>query len=240
MKLGSSLVFLIWIAVGAILCWLLVLFLHNNVMNITGSVGWPIILIGGFVVGLIGYRLTRRKPPPQADREKIPEAKTELSQIQPCDTQTQKTLFISYRREDSADVTGRIYDRLSIHFGAVNVFKDVNSIPLGLDFREVISHAVAKASVVVVVVGRDWLGSSSDSENARIHDQTDFVRTEVAAALNQKKPVIPILVSGAKMPIEADLPDEIKSFSYRNGVKVRPDPDFDHDVERLIKGIEQI
>jgi len=239
MKQRISLAFPIWIAVGATLGWLIVIFLHNYMMNIPGSIGWPIILIAGPVIGVIGYRLTRRTPPPQPDREEIPETTTESSRGQPHATQTQKTLFISYRREDSADVTGRIYDRLSTHFGAVNVFKDVDSIPLGLDFREVISHAVAKASVVVVVVGKNWLGSSHDSENARIHNQTDFVRTEVAAALNQKKPVIPVLVSGAKMPLEADLPDEIKGFAYRNGVKVRPDPDFDHDVERLIKGIKQ-
>jgi hypothetical protein len=45
-------------------------------------------------------------------------------------------IFVSYRRHDSADVTGRIYDRLVQRFDKAQVFKDVDSIPLGVDFRE--------------------------------------------------------------------------------------------------------
>lgn len=48
-------------------------------------------------------------------------------------------IFISYRRSDSTDTVGRIYDRLSDSFGKESVFKDVDSIPLAVDFR-VISH----------------------------------------------------------------------------------------------------
>jgi hypothetical protein len=33
-------------------------------------------------------------------------------------------VFISYRRADSEDVAGRIYDRLVTRFGAENAFKD--------------------------------------------------------------------------------------------------------------------
>lgn len=158
---------------------------------------------------------------------------------QPATVGTNKTVFVSYRRDDSADVTGRIYDRLVAHFGAHSVFKDVDSIPLGRDFRKVIDNAVAKASVVVIVIGRDWFGQKDGSEKPRIYDWSDFVRTEVAAALEQDKPVIPVLVANAKMPSESELPDDIKSLAFRNGVNVRPDPDFVHDIERLIKGIEQ-
>ena len=45
------------------------------------------------------------------------------------------TIFISYRRNDSADVTGRIYDRLVYGFGKETIFKDVDSIPFGVNFR---------------------------------------------------------------------------------------------------------
>ncbi len=43
-------------------------------------------------------------------------------------------IFISYRRSDNPDATGRIYDRLVAEFGKAKVFKDVDSIPLGMDF----------------------------------------------------------------------------------------------------------
>jgi hypothetical protein len=39
-------------------------------------------------------------------------------------------LFISYRRDDSADASGRIYDKLEPKYGHGNVFKDVETFPL--------------------------------------------------------------------------------------------------------------
>ena len=46
-------------------------------------------------------------------------------------------IFISYRREDSAYIAEAIYDALALHFGEDNVFKDVNSIKAGVDFRKI-------------------------------------------------------------------------------------------------------
>jgi hypothetical protein len=66
-------------------------------------------------------------------------------------------VFISYRREDSADVTGRIYDRLAAEFERPNVFKDVDSMPLGVDFRKHIAQEVSRCGVLLAVIGRDWL-----------------------------------------------------------------------------------
>lgn len=42
--------------------------------------------------------------------------------------------FISYRREESAATCGRIYDRLAVLLRRDAIFKDVDSIPLGIDF----------------------------------------------------------------------------------------------------------
>ncbi|MBS0165236.1 hypothetical protein ACYX34_04395 [Nitrospira sp. CMX1] len=53
-------------------------------------------------------------------------------------------ILISYRRKDSADVTGRIYDRLVQQFGRESVFVDVDSIPFGVDFRKHLDEQVAK------------------------------------------------------------------------------------------------
>ena len=204
--------------------------------SVEGFVGVTVI---GVFIGMIGYRATKpRSKHPEMPHHGEPSGPASIP-IESASATAKKAVFVSYRRNDSADVTGRIYDRLSSRFGSEQVFKDVDSIPLGRDFREVINTAVAKASVVVVVVGRNWIGREEGLTHARILDQTDFVRTEVAAALQQDKAVIPVLVGNAKMPSESDLPDEIKSFAYRNGVNVRPDPDFVHDIARLIKGIEQ-
>lgn len=66
-------------------------------------------------------------------------------------------ILISYRRKDSDDVTGWIYDRLMQQFGRESVFKDVDSIPLGVDFRTYLDAQVANWHVFLAVIGRDWM-----------------------------------------------------------------------------------
>jgi len=145
-----------------------------------------------------------------------------------------KRIFISYRRSDSADVTGRIYDRLVQSFEKEFIFKDVDSIPIGLDFRDVLDKAVKKCDIFLAIIGNQWLESKNDDGSRRIDDPGDFVRIEIESALKRKIPVVPILVQWASMPPETKLPSEIKELAYRNGVQVRPDPDFHKDMDRLI------
>ena len=94
-------------------------------------------------------------------------------------------ILISYRREDSADVTGRIYDRLIQRFGQGAVFKDVDSIPLGVDFRIYLDEQVAKCEVFLAVIGRDWMKNLGSTEKTRLDDPRDFVRIEIESALKR-------------------------------------------------------
>ena len=55
-------------------------------------------------------------------------------------------IFLSYRRQDSAGVAGRIYDRLRAHFGPDSVFMDVDYVPFGVDFQEHIESVLASAT----------------------------------------------------------------------------------------------
>jgi hypothetical protein len=55
-------------------------------------------------------------------------------------------IFISYRRSDSAGAAGRIYDRLVQRFGKSAVFKDVDSIPLGVNFKKHLDSVVEQCS----------------------------------------------------------------------------------------------
>ena len=146
-------------------------------------------------------------------------------------------IFVSYRRQDSADVTGRIYDRLVQRFDKAQVFKDVDSIPLGVDFREHLGGVVGKCDVLLAVIGDGWLAADSTGRR-RVDDSKDFVRIEIEAALQRNIPVIPLLVRGASVPTENDLPASLALLSYRNGIAVRSDPDFHRDIDRLIAGLE--
>ena len=148
-------------------------------------------------------------------------------------------ILISYRREDSADVTGRIiYDRL-IQVFPQSVFRDVDSIPLGVDFRAYLDEQVAKCDVFLAVIGRDWLRGKGRKGRSRLEDPSDFVRIEIESALKRQIPVIPVLVRGAKIPEVQRIPASIQALSYRHGIVVRPDPDFHKDMDRLIAHLTQ-
>lgn len=148
-------------------------------------------------------------------------------------------VFVSYRREDSQDVTGRIYDRLVEYFSPAGVFKDIDDIPLGRDFLAVLAAAISQAGAVLVVIGPTWVSCADQDGRPRLDSPTDFVRLEVQAALEKDLPVIPVLVGRARMPAPDDLPEGLKPLAYRNGLAVRADPDFHLDMERLASALEQ-
>lgn len=145
-------------------------------------------------------------------------------------------IAISYRREDSTGITGRIYDRLQNEFGKPNVFMDFDSIPYGVDFREHIAQTLDRAKVVLVVIGPEWVGQKSRKVR-RIDDPGDFVRIEVSSALQRHIPIIPVLVNNAKMPTAETLPKDIAELAFRNGLILDSGIDFHHHTDRLIAGI---
>jgi tetratricopeptide (TPR) repeat protein len=148
------------------------------------------------------------------------------------------SIFISYRRDDTADVAGRIYDRLADHFGEASVFKDVDSIPLGADFRKVLSESVGRCAILVALIGREWLTITDASGRRRLDNPHDFVRIEIEAALQRDIPIIPLLVNGASMPSEETLPPSLQDLAYRNAAALRRDPDFRRDVARLTQALD--
>ena len=148
-------------------------------------------------------------------------------------------IFISYRRDDSADVTGRIYDRLIQQFDRGAIFMDVDSIPLGVDFRIHLDEQVAKCEVFLAVIGRDWIQNLGSMGRTRLDDPRDFVRIEIESALKRQILVIPVLVSGASIPPAERLPASIQELSYRNGIAVRSGRDFHQDMNQLIESLTQ-
>jgi tetratricopeptide (TPR) repeat protein len=149
-------------------------------------------------------------------------------------------IFISYRRADSADICGRIYDSLAQHFGKAAIFKDVDNIPFGTDFPRHIETILAQCAVELVVIGPRWLEISDDKGQRRLDAPEDFVRIEVERGLNRDVLVIPLLVTGATMPSADQLPPGLAELARRNAVPVRSDPDFHKDMGRLIGQLEAV
>jgi uncharacterized protein YecT (DUF1311 family) len=148
-------------------------------------------------------------------------------------------IAISYRRSDSQDITGRIFDRLVQHFGKDTVFRDIDSIQPGIDFRTQIADALRTTDALLVVVGSAWFGQGKDKAS-RIDNEADPVRIEVETALKRDIPIIPILVGGTRMPEPNELPQSLRDFAYRHAVSVDGGRDFDHHMEGLVRSLDRM
>lgn len=140
-------------------------------------------------------------------------------------------LFVAYRRADAPGHAGRIGERLINYFGPGQVFKDVESLPLGVDFIDFIREKLQRAFVMVVVIGPNWV-------QERLHDPNDLHREEIRTALERGIHVVPALVHGATMPKKQDLPEDIQALTRRNGVEIT-DTRWDYDVGRLVANVEE-
>src|SRR5262249_51977114 len=104
----------------------------------------------------------------------------------------------------------------------------------GENFHEVLAAKVANCKVLLAVIGRQWL----EMLQARLSEEGDFVRFEIVEALRRRVPVIPVLIDGAELPSEVQLPDELKELSRRTAVSVRATT-FRADADQLIASLRR-
>src|SRR5438105_15115871 len=113
------------------------------------------------------------------------------------------SIFISYRRDDSENATGRIHGIFVDRCGQDQVFRDTTDIGPGEPFPDRLRRAVGECRVVLAVIGPGWLST-------RLNDPEDWVRRELESALARKVDIVPVLINGAKLPPKAQLPDPLK------------------------------
>jgi TIR domain len=147
------------------------------------------------------------------------------------------SLFISYRRADSAGYSGRVHDRLRREFGRNLLFMDVDSIPLGTNFIKVLGEEIAKCDALLAVIGPGWLDARDANGPRRLENPDDPVRVEIGTALKRGIRVIPILLEGTQVPKADQLPDDLKELALRNGLDVRH-ASFNEDMERLVRELK--
>ena len=149
-------------------------------------------------------------------------------------------IFISYRREDAPGHAGRLYDRLTAHFGEDQVFMDIDTIEPGEDFVSAIEKAVGSVDALVAVIGRSWLDVlDSDTGQRRLENANDYVRLEIKTALERKIRVIPVLVQQASMPLKTELPADVAGLTRRNALQLA-DLHWKAGVDRLIETVAKI
>ncbi len=146
-------------------------------------------------------------------------------------------IFISYRREDTEGFARSLFQSLVRRFGKDKVFMDVEAIGLGMDFVEAIDQSLADCGALLVLIGKDWVDCKDAAGIRRLEKDDDFVRTEVAKAIERNVRVIPVLVRGAPMPDAGTLPHELRSLTRRQALELRHER-WDPDVEQLSSSLE--
>jgi hypothetical protein len=148
-------------------------------------------------------------------------------------------VFISYRREDSGGYAGRLFDILTMHYGRENTFMDLDAIRGGDNFVSVIEEKIGQCDVLLAVIGERWLTITGSDGTRRLDDTGDFVRLEIAKALERGVRVIPVLVSKATMPGQESLPEDLRPLSLREAIDIR-DEHFRDDADRLIDLLNKV
>jgi hypothetical protein len=148
-----------------------------------------------------------------------------------------RSIFISYRRDDTEGEAGRLFDDLTRAFGDQAVFMDVVGIRPGVDFRKAIDENVSNCGVLLAMIGRQWLTVADEDGGPRLSHEYDYVRLEIAAALTRNIALIPVLVHDAHMPRAEQLPENLKDLAYRNSVELTH-ARWNSDVNLLIDALK--
>jgi hypothetical protein len=126
-------------------------------------------------------------------------------------------IFISYRRKDTeaAQISSLVFKHLAEKFGEQSVFIDVDSLPVGLDFRQAIQRELNFTDVFISLIGSEWFKYLKAGEN-----EVDYLRDEIEYALKKNIPIVPVL-TGEKvsMPQESELPGSISNLGFFNAFK---------------------
>ena len=150
-----------------------------------------------------------------------------------------RAFFISYRRDESAWPARMLRDELVRRFGSTSVFMDTASLRAGQEWPRRIDDALRGCSVLLVLISRSWLARDGADGARRIDDPRDWVRREIEAVLIRPDAiVVPVLLDGATMPAEEDLPASLRPLADHQGAALSAD-DLASDIDDLIRSIEQ-
>jgi hypothetical protein len=145
-------------------------------------------------------------------------------------------VFINYRHDDAPGEAGRVFDRLNERFPG-RVFRDVAGITAGTNFVERIEHELTSCRAFLVLIGKHWLDAVDESGRRRLDLPEDWVRVEIATALQRGICVIPVLVNGAELPKAERLPPDLARLVFLQAENL-PEAYFDFGVERLVSVLE--
>ena len=151
-----------------------------------------------------------------------------------------KYAFISYRRVDSAGAARWLYSAIQRTFGSSSVFMDTEDIRVADDWPHKISNALQRCTHLIVVIGPTWLRVTDEYNRRRIDRDDDWVRLEIAHALDRGKKIFPVLLLNQKMPGPDALPEAIRGVAADRiqGFDLRDDR-WESDLRELMLQLEK-
>jgi len=144
-------------------------------------------------------------------------------------------VFVNYRTRDVAHVAAAVYDRLVDVLDADQVFRDVRSMAPGERYPPAIRSALHRADVLVAIIGPDWL--AADEHGTRLVDrERDWVRWEIATALERGIPIVPVLIDDTPLPDASALPEPVAGITRVQALRIRH-TDQRRDIDALVAAL---
>lgn len=148
-------------------------------------------------------------------------------------------IFLNYRRTDTEDAAGRLFDALCSHFGEHHVFMDIDDIEPGVDFDQVVHEAVGQCDVLLAVIGPQWLTMVDGQGRRRLDKPDDYVRIELQVALERNIRLVPVLIHDVAMPLEEELPESLRRLAHKQAVGLSTTR-WKYDLGKLIEALESV
>lgn len=146
-----------------------------------------------------------------------------------------REFFLSYRHEDSAEFTMRIYNFL-FRKGR-GAFLDKSAIVPGANFISELHQKIDECLIMFVIIGPKWISAQFPNGVRRLDDPGDYVRMEIGAALKQYK-VVPIVVDETAMPTRDELPSDLAGLARQPPYRVHSDKRFSTDMSSVLRGVQ--
>ena len=132
-------------------------------------------------------------------------------------------VFVNYRQRDAADnllphalLVEALADQLSVRFGREAVYFDT-TLRVGEHYPAALRARLAETDVLVVVIHSTWLSDLTD----RVGRHVDWVHDEIATALTSGVRLVPVVLPGAAMPRQQDLPAAVRGLAHAQRVELR-------------------
>ena len=126
-----------------------------------------------------------------------------------------------------------------MEFGADQVFHDVDTLGPWVKFAERIADALDQCEAMLALIGPGRLDVADEKGKRRLDKENDFVRIEIAAALERDIHVYPLLLDGASQPDKEDLPDPLKGLADWQTLTLSNER-WDYDIGKLVTALRQL